>query len=118
MAVNKIITAVVQLKQSINNSNLIESKTVRFTGNIHLVYGTSAQNIFRPHKNLALFGWGALIIRSVGYFCVILDKICLQGQILVKLQKAKLHRIPLKSETLKVVILKFIFIYYVNSVIL
>jgi hypothetical protein len=56
MAVNKIITAVVQLKQSINNSNLIESKTVRFTGNIHLVYGTSAQNIFRPHKNLALFG--------------------------------------------------------------
>jgi len=49
---------------------------------------------------------------------VILDKICLQGQILVKLQKAKLHRIPLKSETLKVVILKFIFIYYVNSVIL
>jgi hypothetical protein len=84
MAVNKITPAAVQLKQSINVSNLIHSKTVRFMGNIHLASATSAQNIFRPHKNLALFGGGALIICSVGYFCVTLNEICVQGQILVK----------------------------------
>jgi hypothetical protein len=50
MAVNKIIPAVVQLKQSINVSNLIDCKTVRFMGNIHLASATSGQNIFSSIK--------------------------------------------------------------------
>jgi hypothetical protein len=55
MAVNKIIPAIVQLEQSINVSNLIDPKTVRFMENVHLASATSAHNIFRPHKNFALY---------------------------------------------------------------